>query len=426
MKQFTRRAFPWPMLVGIVLIGFILRGPIIAVAPITGILRADLGLTAAEVGLLTSLPVLCFALVTPLASFFVGRGGANFSTTVAIIGVGIGSIVRSSGGVEAAFVGTVIMGGFITIGNVVVPVLIRRDVPPQRVGIVTGAYTSALNVSSMITSLATAPLAEAFGWHVALLAWLGFVVIAAGGWMFAVGPRAAFRFGPVAPLIETGAVDTVVIDTGRIDLRPTSAAEEARRPRTWRSASALLLALAFSGQAFAYYGLTAWFPSILVQELGFTVTAAGSSSSVFQIAAVVGALGVPLLSQRIGVPRTFALVAALWLSCPIGLLLAPSSWLAWGFFGGVAQGGGITIVFMLIVQLAVSGTHARGLSAMIQGTGYALGATAPTLIGAVHDATGAWGAPLAVVGIGTLAFTAAGLAGSLRATRGTRQSVIER
>ncbi|MDO9398341.1 MAG: MFS transporter [Herbiconiux sp.] len=409
MNRAARAGLPTLLVVGIVFIGFILRGPIVAVAPITGTISDDLALNAAQAGLLTSLPVLCFALMTPFASLFVGRAGANFATTVAIIGVGIGSIVRSAGGVEATFAGTVIMGAFITIGNVVIPVIIRRDIAPARVGIVTGAYTSAMNVSSMITSLATVPLAAAFGWRGALLAWLGFVLLAAAAWLVAVRPSGAFRWGPLKPALETGAVDTVAIDTRGIPLA-------APEPRTWRNLSAVLLALAFAGQAFSYYGLTAWFPTILEQELGYSAGAAGTSSSIFQIAAVVGALGVPLVSQRIGIPRALMIVGVLWVSFPLGMMLAPEAWLAWGFLGGVAQGGGITIVFMLVVQLAFTGTHARRLSAMVQGVGYALGATAPTLVGAVHDATGAWTLPIAVVLVATLVFAGCGLAGALRAT----------
>jgi CP family cyanate transporter-like MFS transporter len=408
MDRPNRSGFPWLLVAGIVCIGFILRGPIVAVAPVSGEIGQDLALSAAQIGLLTSLPVLCFAVMTPFASIFVGRAGANVATTVAILGVGIGSIVRSAGGVEATFVGTIVMGAFITIGNVVIPVIIRRDVPTARVGIVTGAYTSAMNVSSMITTLATVPLAAAFGWRGALAAWIGFVVLAAAAWLVATG-RAAFRWGPLKPAIETGAFDTVAIDTRGI---PIAAPE----PRTWRNLSAVLLALAFAGQAFSYYGLTAWLPSILVDEVGYSASAAGTSSSVFQIAAVVGALGVPLISQRIGIPVTFGVVAALWISFPLGMILAPDAWLAWGFLGGVAQGGGITVVFMLIVQLAMTGTHARRLSAMVQGVGYALGATSPALIGAVHDATGEWTLPVGVVLIATLVFSVAGLAGALRAT----------
>ena len=410
MIREARAAFPVLLVVGIVFIGFILRGPIVAVAPVSGLISDDLALSAAQMGLLTTLPVLCFALMTPFASLFVGKAGANFATTVAIVGVGIGSIVRSAGGVEATVVGTVVMGAFITIGNVVIPVIIRRDIPTARVGIVTGAYTSALNVGSMVTTLATVPLAGAFGWRGALLAWLGFVVVAAVAWLVAVGPARAVHWGPLAPALETGAVDTVAVDTRGIPVA-------AREPRTWRSLSAVLLALTFGAQAFSYYGITAWFPSILADELGYSAGQAGSSSSIFQIAAVVGALGVPLISRRIGVPRTFAAISVLWITLPLGMILLPPGWPAWGFLGGVAQGGGITIVFMLIVQLALSGTHARRLSAMVQGVGYALGATAPSVVGAVHDATGGWTVPVAIVLVATAVFTVCGLAGALRATR---------
>ena len=405
----------WPVVVGVVFIGFILRGPLVAVAPVTGEIGGDLGLSAAQIGLLTSLPVLCFALITPLASILVGKAGANLATSIAILGVGIGTIVRSAGGETAAFTGTIIMGAFITVGNIVIPVIIRRDVPAYRVGIVTGAYTSAMNVSSMLTSLATAPLALLFGWRAALLAWVSLAVLAAIAWLFAVGPRAAVRWGPLKPALETGAVDTVIVDTRGLPVVST------REPRTWKSLSALLLALAFAGQAFTYYGLTAWFPSILEDEVGYDATTAGASSSVFQIAAVVGALGVPLLVTRIGVPRVFAIVAALWVTLPVGLLLAPDAWAVWAFLGGVAQGGGITIVFMLVVEMALDGTHSRRLSAMVQGCGYALGATAPALIGAVHDSSGGWNGALLVLLASTLVFTAAGLAATLRATRALRR-----
>ncbi|WP_104181633.1 CynX/NimT family MFS transporter [Arthrobacter sp. B0490] len=407
----ARSRFPVLLLLGIVFIGFILRGPIVAVAPITGRISDELSLSAAQAGLLTTLPVLCFAVMTPFASLFVGRAGANFATTTAILGVGVGSIVRSAGGLDATVAGTVIMGAFITIGNVVLPVIIRRDIAPGRVGIVTGAYTSALNVSSMITTLATAPLAAAFGWRGALLTWIGFVVAAAAVWLKAIGPDAAFRWGPLEPAAESAADETVAPDT-----HDTRAPElPVAKPRTWLSLPAVLLSLTFGAQAFSYYGLTAWLPTILEQELGYSAGQAGTSSSIFQIAAVVGALGVPMLSSRLGVPRTFALVSALWISCPAGLLLAPAGWPAWGFLGGVAQGGGITIVFMLVVQLALSGTHARRLSAMVQGAGYAVGATAPFLVGAVHDATDAWALPIVVVLAATVLFAAAGIAGCIRA-----------
>ena len=60
--------------------------------------------------------------------------------------------------------GMFVIGAAMTIGNVVIPVIIRRDVPPARVGVVTAAYVATLNAGSLLTSLLTAPLAAVIGW----------------------------------------------------------------------------------------------------------------------------------------------------------------------------------------------------------------------------------------------------------------------
>lgn len=411
-----RRANPWSIVLGVVAIGLLLRGPIIAVAPIVGEISEDLGLAASEAGLLTSLPVLCFALVTPLASLLIERAGANAATTIAILGVALGTIVRSAGDTAAAFTGTLIMGLFITVGNVVVPVLIRRDVEPPRIGLVTGLYTSALNIGSMITSIATAPIAHALGWRAALATWIVLAIVAGIAWSGAVGLRAATRWGPLRPAVETGAIETVPTST-----RPVGISDPRSHTATWRSITAILLALAFAGQSFAYYGLTAWFPQLLVDEQGLSVSAAGSSSSIFQISAVVGALGIPLLAQRAGIVVAISTLSALWATIPLGLILAPGGWAAWAFLGGVAQGGGITLIFMIVVRLAASGPHSRRLSAMVQGVGYALAAAAPWLVGAAYESSGGWVSPLLVIAGAIVLFAACGIAATVR-TRARERS----
>jgi CP family cyanate transporter-like MFS transporter len=98
-------------------------------------------------------------------------------------------------------------------------------------------------------------------------------------------------------------------------------------------------------------------------------------------------------------------MSAGWLVVPLGLLLAPGGWLAWSIIGGIAQGAGITLVFVVIVEIARNAVHARRLSAVTQGVGYGFGgATAPTVLGAVHDGTGGWAAPLILVAMALAAF----------------------
>jgi CP family cyanate transporter-like MFS transporter len=93
------------------------------------------------------------------------------------------------GGFDYAVIGTIVIGAAITVGNVVVPVVVRRDFPAERVGIVTGIYTAALNTGAMITSLLTAPLAQAIGWRGAITAWAVLIIVAVVVWGQAAGWR---------------------------------------------------------------------------------------------------------------------------------------------------------------------------------------------------------------------------------------------
>ncbi|PPI21600.1 MFS transporter [Rathayibacter sp. AY1B1] len=393
----VRRSAPWLLVVAVALVALVLRGPIVAVAPIIDAVREDLALSAGLAGILTSIPVLCFALATPLALLVIRRAGPDAAVTVTVIGVALGTIVRSIGDVGPAVAGTILIGVSITIGNVVLPVVIRRDVAPARVDLTTGVYTAALNIGSTITSLGTAPLALALGWRGALLVWLALNALALTGWLLAVGPRAALRPAP---------------RPSRADRAPAAPA-----PRIFRSATVLALALCFSSQAFSYYGVTAWLPSLLVDRNGFSIATAGASASVFQLAAVAGALGVPLLVRRLGPLGSIVLVGLLWCTVPAGLLLAPQLWALWCVLGGAAQGGGFTVVFVLVVRLSRSDAHASRLSATVQGIGYAVAATAPTVIGFAHDASGGWEAPLLTVLAATCSFLFFGTLAAARQRR---------
>ena len=94
--------------------------------------------------------------------------------------------------------------------------------------------------------------------------------------------------------------------------------------RWWRRPVVWGLTIAFSGQAFAYYGLTAWLPVLLADRLGMTPAQAGVSASIFQIAAIAGAVGVPVLLRWCSGPRTaMAVVCGAWIVLPLGLLRRP-------------------------------------------------------------------------------------------------------
>jgi len=379
MSGVARAPRGWLLMLAIGLIALNMRGPLVAVAPVIAQLEDDLGFTPVELGFLTGIPVLCFALAAPLASLAGRKLGPEFAITLTLLGVLFGVVVRSAGGGALVMLGTVILGVAITIGNIVVPLIIRRDFTPARQGAAMGTYTAALNIGSFLTSMVSAPLADLLGWRPAIAASGLFAVAAAAVWVIAVGRRA---FIPAA-----------------------IPAADPRRPgkltSRWITAA---LTFGFAGQAFSYYGVTAWLPSLLSDELGMSPAAAGAGSSLFQILAIVGGLGVPLAARFASTTAVGLALGLLWLTVPVGLLLAPELWWLWCSFGGVAQGGGITLIFLAIIRLARDQASAARMSAVVQGTGYSFGAVAPTLLGYVHGTTGAWTGPLLMILCSVAAF----------------------
>src|SRR5690606_40157763 len=99
---------------------------------VLGPIREDLGLSSTVAGLLPRLPVLCFALAGPVASGVIRRAGPDSAVVLTLLGVLLGTVVRSAGPAPTVLIGTAIIGAAIMVGNIVVPVLIRRDVPWQR------------------------------------------------------------------------------------------------------------------------------------------------------------------------------------------------------------------------------------------------------------------------------------------------------
>jgi MFS transporter, CP family, cyanate transporter len=389
-----RRAVPAAAVVAaILLLGLNLRGPIIAVSPVLDTIAADLRIGEAAAGLLTSLPVLCFGVLTPLASVLLARAGLGRGVLISLVVLLVGIAVRSADGLPGALAGTLLIGAAITVGNIAVPVVIGRDLP-RHSGAVLGAYTASLNVGSMITLALTVPLADALGWRWALVTWGGLVLVAAAVWWFAVrdpaarAPRDTPRDAPQdAPGPDAPQADQPPDDGSRGD-----------GPVWWRRPVVWGLTAAFAGQAFSYYGVTAWLPLLLRDELGMAAAGAGTSASVFQVAALVGAFGVPMLLRVLPGPRAVVIVVtAAWATLPLGLLLAPQLWPVWCGIGGAAQGGGLVVIFALIVRRSRDLVENRRMSALVQGGAYVVAAAGPTVVGAVHAATEGWTAPLLVV-----------------------------
>ncbi len=180
------------LIAGILMIATTLRVTFTGAAPLLETIRADYGLTTAQTGLLTTLPLLAFALVSPLAANIARRFGMERSLFAAMLLICFGIVVRSLPSASFLFTGTAIIGCGIALGNVLLPGLIKRDYS-QHVAKLTGAYSLTMGAAAAVGSAMVVPLAlHGFGWRGALLMLMLFPLLAFLIWL----PQCATRLPP--------------------------------------------------------------------------------------------------------------------------------------------------------------------------------------------------------------------------------------
>ncbi|HEU0042140.1 MAG TPA: MFS transporter [Jiangellaceae bacterium] len=374
---------PWFLVAAVVVVGLNLRSPITAVSAVLPDIRSELGLSPVVAGLLTSLPVLCFAGVSPLVVLFARRLGTDRAILISLLVIGAAVALRPWAGAWTLLAGTAVAGVAITVGNVLTPVVVRRDFP-ARPGPVLSLSTAALTGGAALAAALTAPLALVIGWRAATASWAALSVVGAAAWWLATRSHQAGAPPAASP---HGAV--------------------------WRHPDAWWLGVYFGMQAGLYYAVTAWLPTLLA-DLGRTAADAGAA--LFQLLGILGTLIVPVLVAKLRARRLLAaLIAVTWVVFLGGLLVAPSMFVLWCVIGGLGQGGGIAIALTLVVLRAADVGAARHLSAMVQTIGYTIGAVFPVLIGGAFGATGGWAVPtLMLIGAAALMVASAAFAAASR------------
>jgi CP family cyanate transporter-like MFS transporter len=184
----------------------------------------------------------------------------------------------------------------------------------------------------------------------------------------------------------------------------------ATRGALWRVTG--LLSIAFAGHTFAYYAVTAWLPTALLDLRGMTRAEAGVAASLFQATGLAGPLLVPIFAAlRWSSVRTVVVIGAAWVVMPAGMLVAPQWWAVWCVFGGLAQAGFFTAVMSVVIRRSRSVDENRRTTAVMQTVGYSVAAIGPVVTGWVHQQTGGWVVPFAIVlGVTVVMVAAASLA----------------
>ncbi|BDH46227.1 MFS transporter [Salmonella enterica subsp. enterica serovar Choleraesuis] len=369
------------LLIGILAIATTLRVTFTGIAPLLGTLGNDLQLTTAQTGILTTLPLIAFAIFSPLAAGVARRLSTERALAVALLMIIAGIFLRSSGTSSALYIGTATIGCGIALGNVLLPSLIKRDFS-DNVARLTGAYSLTMGVAAALGSVAMVPLALwGLGWRGALLCLMAFPVLALVLWL----PQ---------------------LTRPRQGLPGNSPALNQRG--IWRSALAWQVTFFLGLNSLVYYVVIGWLPSILVSQ-GFTSTEAGSLHGLMQLSTAAPGLIIGLVLGRLkdqrGVAASVSILCAI---SALGLWLMPALASLWVVLFGFGSGATMILGLTFIGLRASSAHQAAALSGMAQSVGYLLAAFGPPLMGMLHDVTGHWAAPLAAVALLAILMAVAG------------------
>ncbi|MEU5567407.1 CynX/NimT family MFS transporter [Micromonospora musae] len=385
----TRRRSAGLLAIGLVLLAMNLRPGVVAVSPLLDTMRADTGMSTTTAGLLTTLPLLCFGLLAPLAPRLGRRFGVNPVLVVMMVLLAAGTVLRLLHPASALLGGTLVVGAAIAVANVLLPGVIKKEFR-SRAAVMSGVYSMSLFIGAALAAGVTLPVQHALhlGWRPALAMWGLLALLAVLVWLPQL-PRRAGR--------------------GRSDGSGSVGADADGRPvrGLWTHPVAWFVALYFAAQALVFYSAAAWLPTILTGA-GLSSDAAGWMLSFSSLTAIVGALFTPVLANRRLHPGVLVLLSALLTMVAFaGLLVMPETdTYLWMALMGVGQGAGLSLSVMFIVLRAPDARHAAQLSSMAQCSGYILAAVGPFALGALHDSTRSWALPLAVLialGVPTIA-----------------------
>lgn len=365
------------LVAGIIVVAFNLRPGITSVGPVIRFIRDDISISNGTAGLLTSLPLIAFAVISPLVPNLARKFTKEKALIIGLSLIIIGILVRSMAVFVLLLAGTFIVGVGIAICNVLLPSIIK-DRFPLKVALMTSFYTTAMNIFAASASGLTHPFAAGLnlGWQVALLVWAIPALLAVVVWIFILN-----KFTQPQEKIK---LSSRTVFSGN---------------RMWKSPLAWIVAIFMGLHSIVFYVTVSWLPEIL-HDYGMSMETAGWLLSLTQIVGVPASFVLPLLADKMQKQSVIA--------CSVGVsaLLGYSGLLfgnSWGvmlislLLIGITLGGGFALALTFIGLRSKDAEQATELSGMAQSFGYLLAAVGPFAIGFIYDLTASWTAALVIL-----------------------------
>lgn len=350
---------------GIVLIGTVLRSPFTALPTILGDIAQGLGVEVSSLGILTSLPLLMFALFSAFASRLAHKIGLEHLFTYCLLLLTIGSVIRIFN-LPLLYLGTLIVGASIAIFNVLLPSMIQAN-QPQKISLLTTLYVTAMGISTAIASYLSVPITQASSWKglILVLSLLCLVTL------------------------------LVWLPNHRHNHYLDGQQEKKSKENILKSKSVWAI-IVFGGlQSLLFYTSMTWLPTMAISA-GLSNSDAALLASIFSLISIPFSMTIPSLTTRLSDGHRQIMLTIISIAGMIGIamLLYPSDnffyWLVAHLLIGTACSALFPYLMVCFSLKTSSPEKTAQLSGLAQTGGYILAAFGPTLFGYSFDLFQSW------------------------------------
>jgi MFS transporter, CP family, cyanate transporter len=314
--------------------GACLRLTVLAIPPVIPLLHADLHLSETQIGWLSSLPPMLFAIAAVPGALLVARLGLIPALVVGLVLNALGGAARGAvPDAVALYISSIAMAAGVAIMQPILPQLVRAWFP-QRIGFATALYTSGLLVGEILPAALTIPLVLPLvygSWRLSFVMW-------------------------AAPVLLTALI--VVVCAPRLrgvgKAAPGTAAKTLWWP-DWRQPVIWRLGLIFGSVNTIYFVSNAFLPDyVIAQGRPDLVSPALTAINVGQLPAAFLLLGLagPLLTR----PWAYAATGLASLLALIGMLSTTGLWIA-VFAGILGFTNALTLTLALALPSLLSGPN---------------------------------------------------------------------
>lgn len=354
------------ILLGVVFLGLILRTPITAVGAIVGPLKSILDINNTVAGFITTIPLIAFAIFSPMVAKLSNKVGLEKTILLAAVIITVGLGFRFYINTYVFFLTTFIVGVGITVGNVLLPGLVKKYYP-EKLGVMTGFYAVVMNVSAAFAAGISYPIASSN----------------IGGTEFSIG--LAVNIWIVIAILNA----IVYLYISRKSTVENVVTEKSEGIRHYLGSLKMwTLTLSMGLQSALFYCSVSWFSEIMISK-GFSPEAAGLLLSISQFAQFPSTFLVPIFADKLKNKLIIPICIVIgYIGSLLGMVYVHGNFTLMAILViifALSGGGSFSYVMYLFSAKARNEKESANISGLAQSGGYLLAAIFPPLLGYIRD-----------------------------------------